>query len=145
MWYLILKTKRMELQKRTKMYEGCDMAFVQEVTVSVICFSVEKMNKKEPSLTLHNLQEEGQQGRLSHSWFKNPGYKVKLLARFFRMNEKVCFVTQHMIQVWKTLPKVVNQLLKSRKGFREITGKNIYWGLLNTNVCLSMWALAQEV
>lgn len=36
--------KEWSVQRRTKIYEGRDMAFVQEVTVSVTCFSVEKIN-----------------------------------------------------------------------------------------------------
>jgi len=42
------------------------------------------------------------------------------------MSERRYFATQHTNQVWKSLPKVVKQLLKSKKGFREITIKKIY-------------------
>lgn len=51
MWYLVLKSKRIKYPEKEKIDEGCGMAFVEEVTESVICFDVEEMNKKGLSLT----------------------------------------------------------------------------------------------
>lgn len=77
------------------------------------------------------------------SWFKTQRQQTKLLARFFKTNEKRYFVTPHMNWVQKSLPKVAKHLFirkkiqkayKKKKNqnqtFRETTVK-IYWGLLN--------------